>query len=256
MALQASWSRLRSSVPQGDGAPVLVIPGLTFDDSRTEALRSFLDEIGYHAYGWGNGVNLGYDAKVAAHTGQRLDDIAHQHGRKVNVIGHSLGGIFARELAKNHPSQAERVITLGSPFGGLPHPNSSVPGLRMVFGWINPVLDDLSKNIETVHARMMTPPSVPTSSVFTPIDGIVNALTCLNPKGRRTENIEIHSSHIGLVANPKSIVVMADRLAQDLHKWRPFDRSKYLSTLFENTRMHDDVAPTPPAADRIPALAF
>src|SRR5262245_63252134 len=101
---------------RGDGHPVLVLPGFLADDRSTRALRWFLRDRGYHAHGWRLGRNLGPDADTRAGLVARLAALADRHGRTVSLIGWSLGGIYARELARAFPDQIRLVITLARPF--------------------------------------------------------------------------------------------------------------------------------------------
>ena len=111
----ASWP-LASSLPRGDGQPVLVLPGLLADDVSTAALRRTLRRLGYDAPAWGLGRNIGPTASCVTGIRDLLNHLADKHGRAVSVIGWSLGGIFARDLARRSPESVRQVITLASPF--------------------------------------------------------------------------------------------------------------------------------------------
>ncbi|HKA84411.1 MAG TPA: hypothetical protein VKD21_11140, partial [Acidimicrobiales bacterium] len=87
-------------MPAGDGHPVLVLPGFMADDASTVALRSVLRSRGYRVHGWGLGRNLGPRASVVERLVGRLDAIHGDSGRAVSLVGWSLGGIYARELAR------------------------------------------------------------------------------------------------------------------------------------------------------------
>src|SRR4051812_48848911 len=111
---------LLSLAPRGDGHPVLVLPGLVASDTSTRPLRHFLKSRGYAVSGWRQGRNLGLRQGVQ----QAMVDLVHElndtHGRKVSLIGWSLGGLYARQLAKMMPGRVRSVITLGSPFAAPP----------------------------------------------------------------------------------------------------------------------------------------
>jgi pimeloyl-ACP methyl ester carboxylesterase len=111
---------LLSLAPRGDGHPVLVLPGLVASDTSTGPLRSFLRNRGYAVSGWRQGRNLGLRDGVQ----HAMTDLVHElndfHGRKVSLVGWSLGGLYARQLAKMMPDRVRSVITLGSPFAGSP----------------------------------------------------------------------------------------------------------------------------------------
>ena len=113
-SLMYAYPLLRT-LPKGDGHPVIVLPGLAADDMSTRPLRAFLRERGYAAHGLKLGRNDGLKAGTEAAQLARLREIRHRYGRKVSLIGWSLGGVFARELAKRSPDDVRLVITLGSP---------------------------------------------------------------------------------------------------------------------------------------------
>src|SRR5829696_9235784 len=102
--------------PKGDGHPVLVLPGLAATDESTRPLRWFLRTRGYHTHGWRLGRNTGPSTRIRSGLGDRVRAIAERHGRRISLVGWSLGGIYAREIARSAPDAVRQVITLGSPF--------------------------------------------------------------------------------------------------------------------------------------------
>src|SRR5918998_641019 len=102
--------------PKGDGHPVLVLPGLAASDESTRPLRWFLRSRGYHTHGWRLGRNTGPSDRIRKGLRDRVRGIADQHGRPISLVGWSLGGIYAREIARLAPDAVRQVITLGSPF--------------------------------------------------------------------------------------------------------------------------------------------
>src|ERR1700742_4101873 len=109
-----------SLTPRGDGHPVLVLPGLVASDMSTKPLRAFLNNRGYDAHGWGQGRNLGLRHGVRETMVDLVEELNDTHGRKVSLVGWSLGGLYARQLAKMMPDRVRSVITLGSPFASGP----------------------------------------------------------------------------------------------------------------------------------------
>jgi pimeloyl-ACP methyl ester carboxylesterase len=109
-----------SSLPHGDGHPVLVLPGLLSADWMTRGFRGVLTALGYQVEGWGAGINLGPTESAWRITAERLLTVAAGSGRQVSLVGHSLGGVLGRALAHEHPALVRRVITVCSPF----HPPS------------------------------------------------------------------------------------------------------------------------------------
>ena len=201
--------------PRGDGHAVLVLPGLGANDVSTAPMRRFLRSLGYAAQAWGQGFNLGPRAGVLERCGRTLQDMAQRHGAAVSLVGWSLGGLYARELAKLHPTLARCVVTLGTPFTG--HPKATNAWRFYEFASGESVQDPEQL------AEMRVTPGVPTTSIFSRSDGIVAWRCSLNPDGPLSENIEVPASHVGLGLNPIALYALADRLAQDPARWQPFE---------------------------------
>jgi pimeloyl-ACP methyl ester carboxylesterase len=137
----------------------------------------------------------------------RLEQLHHDAGRKVSVIGWSLGGVYARELARHAPQLVRRVITLGSPINGHPHANNADALYQRVNG-VNPPVDWEAFN------RRRVPPAVPCTAVYSKTDGIVAWRCSLEDAAPNTENVEVYGSHLGLGVNPQVLRVIAERLAR------------------------------------------
>lgn len=213
-------------LPAGDGQPVLVLPGLAATDLSTAPMRAFLRNRGYAAYGWDLGRNLGLRPGLTARKLKRLQEIRERHGRKVSLIGWSLGGIFAREVAKARPDDVRQVITLGSPFKG--HPKATRAWRLYEF------LAGHKVDEARLGANLNIAPPVPTTAIFSRSDGIVAWQCCMEKDGPQTESIEVCASHCGLGANPVALCAIADRLAQPEGCWRPFDRRGLRRLIFPN----------------------
>jgi pimeloyl-ACP methyl ester carboxylesterase len=212
-ALLASLPWLRR-LPPGDGHPVIVFPGLGVADFSTLPLRRFLCDLGYDARPWQQGFNFGPRAGVLAACLAQLRELHQQHGQQVSLVGWSLGGIYARELAKEVPDLVRCVITLGSPFAGHPRATNA----WRLFEWVS----GQSAHDPAVIDTIRTTPGVPTTSIYSRTDGVVAWPCSLNPASPRSENIEVAASHMGMAMNPVSLYAVADRLAQDPQRWRPF----------------------------------
>ncbi|MCW5734897.1 MAG: alpha/beta hydrolase [Enhydrobacter sp.] len=208
-----------STTPRGDGHPVLVLPGLLADDVSTKPLRDFLKSHGYQAHGWKLGRNRGLRANVESDMRSRLDELFGRYdSRKVSLVGWSLGGLYARQLAKRAPEKVRCVITLGSPFAGTPESTNAWQAYEWASG----------SKIDTpslLTEGLAEPPPVPTTSIFSRTDGVCAWQTCLNPEGEQAENIEVHGSHCGLGHHPAAVYAVADRLAQPEGAWKKFDRT-------------------------------
>jgi pimeloyl-ACP methyl ester carboxylesterase len=212
--------RFLDRMPRGDGHGVVLLPGFLGDDGYNAPLRRYLNRMGYEAVGWSQGRNLGPRGDLLERTADYVNDLASRTGGKVSLVGHSLGGIYARELAKEIPDQVRQVISLGSPFGEG-RDTASYP--RRLFYALNPE-DDISID----QYVLAEPPPVPTTAVYSKEDGVVNWLTCFQ-HGRfdHTQNIQVWGSHCGLTVNPMVWFLLAERLGQSENGWAPFRSSTW-----------------------------
>ena len=229
-AFFAAYPLLRLA-PRGDGHPVLVLPGLAASDVSTRPLRAFLKAQGYRAHGWKLGANHGPRPGAEAKMQARLAELAGRHQRKVSLIGWSLGGVFAREMARRAPEQVRSVITLGSPFAGAPKASNA---WRLYERASQRKVEDWPQ-----RERMRTPPPVPSTAIFSRSDGIVAWQGCLEQEGPTSENIEVEGSHCGLGHNPAVLYAIADRLAQPEGGWQHFDRSGVRGLIYRDPRRGD-----------------
>jgi pimeloyl-ACP methyl ester carboxylesterase len=204
-----------AQVPAGDGHPVLVFPGLMASDVSTKPLRRFLEGKGYIAVGWENGSNFGPKDGVIDHCLDRVRQLRRTHRRKVSLIGWSLGGIYARELAKALPADVRQVITLGTPFTGHPKASNAWRLYELVTGH--------RIGAPEIHEPLRLAPPVPTTSIFSRTDGVVAWQCSVERSSPNTDNIEIEASHFGIGLNPLAWYAIADRLAQPDGAWQPFD---------------------------------
>lgn len=213
-----SWPALMRA-PAGDGHTVILYPGLSASDASTLALRLYLQNLGYNAVGWKQGHNFGPRAGVMPLARHQLEEAAQDSGGKVSLLGWSLGGIFARELAKELPHLVRSVITLGTPFAGT-HKNTNAWRLFELTSGKN-IADEAEK------FDLPTAPPVPTSSVYSRTDGVVHWQASVQKSSKaqpKTENIEVYASHLGIALNPSTWWVVADRLSQAEESWQPFRR--------------------------------
>jgi pimeloyl-ACP methyl ester carboxylesterase len=205
--------------PRGDGHPVLALPGFLASDLSMAPLRKYLDQLGYDSYAWQMGRNTGGIARMRGALRDRLAGIHAATGRKVTIVGWSLGGVYARDLALQAPELVRYVVTLGSPFAGDVRATNATRLYEAMSG------ETVDGNVELRQAISGDLP-VPTTSIFSRTDGIVNWRTCLLRPSDTAENIEVHlASHIGLGVNSAALWAIADRLAQPEGEFSPFDRS-------------------------------
>ncbi|MDB5610337.1 MAG: hypothetical protein JWP25_7237 [Bradyrhizobium sp.] len=212
-------SPLLMRAPKGDGHPVLTLPGFLASDLSMAPMRRYLRELGYDPYAWRMGRNIGGVSRMRTALRDRLSEIHQATGRKVSIVGWSLGGVYARDLALQAPEMVRYVVTLGSPFAGDVRATNATRLYEAMSG------EAVEENSELRKAISGDLP-VPTTSIYSRTDGIVNWRTCLLRPSETAENIEVHlASHIGLGVNAAALWAVADRLAQREGEFRHFDRS-------------------------------
>ena len=208
---------LLSRAPKGDGHGVLLLPGLMADDTSNEALRRYLVRLGYTTRGWGLGRNIGPTDAVLDGMPVRLRDLAAATGGPVSVIGWSLGGIYARELARDHPHLVRQVITMASPFA-LVDPRQS----RAEYAFRRGSRRHAPVDRVPQRDQLCRPIPVPSTALYSKSDGIVDWRACVQELAGDRENVEVTCGHLGFGVDPLSLWVIADRLAQPAGSWRPF----------------------------------
>jgi pimeloyl-ACP methyl ester carboxylesterase len=205
------------AAPRGDGHGVLVFPGLLASDTSTVPLRAFLRWLGYDVRGWDLGRNNGPTEEVLAGLPRAVLDHSERTGRPVSLIGWSLGGIYAREMARRHPRQVRQVITLGSPYAMRDPSQSHAEGPY--------------RRLRSLHApaarmpgpeQRARPVSVPSTSVYSRWDGVVAWQACVEPETPVHENVEVRCSHLGFGVDPATLWLIADRLAVPAGQRIPF----------------------------------
>jgi pimeloyl-ACP methyl ester carboxylesterase len=202
----------------GDQHPVLLLPGFWAGDTSTAPLRWTLRSRGYWAHSWHLGQNIGPSSRVVNGMRQRIIELHEQHGRTVTLIGQSLGGVYARLLAREQPDNVRQVITLGSPYRMVAGDHSAAETLWEL---VRPLHDgDLLLN--EMHEQHRPPLVVPATSIYSRTDGVAPWQACIDEVREHAENIEVHGSHIGMAINPAVVVAILDRLAQLEGDWRPF----------------------------------
>jgi pimeloyl-ACP methyl ester carboxylesterase len=200
-------------LPRGDGHPVIVFPGLGTSGAATAALRERLQQLSYEVYDWDQGINTWPDADFDQWLwllGEHLERIHAQHGCSVSLIGWSLGGIYARELAKKFPELVRQVVTLATPITDQPDSTHAGWLFALLTGGASPVGDALLE-------RLRIDPPVPSASVYSQTDGIVAWQGCVGTESPHHRNIEVNGvSHLGMVHHPEVLRVVASLLATDM----------------------------------------
>ena len=222
------WASLRfmspllKAAPLGDGHAVLFLPGFGAGDDSTRALRDFFEERNYLVRGWGLGQNLGRQT-VGPHLEpltKRVLELKRLTGRRVSLVGWSLGGVLAREVARQTPQLIRQVITLGSPIHGDPRSTN----VWRVMGERGESYLNSDKMKEHFQRRLVPPPGIPCTAIYSKTDGIVAWRASREMPSAHTDNIEVVSSHFGMGFHPAVYLALADRLALPESEWKPFRR--------------------------------
>ena len=207
------------AAPRGDGHCVLVLPGFGSGDQSTHCLRSFLSYLGYHSCGWELGHNFGYRTlgESEERLRQRVVTLAATTGRRISLVGWSLGGVMARHMARDYPDCVRQVVTLGAPFTGDP----TATHIRQFYEIMS------GEDLSAPHSRRAwqanrAPPSVPTTSIYSKSDGVTAWQNFLEIETATAENIQVVGSHMGLPHNAMALGVVAERLAQPETGWKPY----------------------------------
>jgi len=223
---------------------IMTLPGFMGPEFSMAPLNRFLGKLGYKAEGWGQGQNLGpqaddtfdYLLEMGQVLGDRIKRMSDETGTKVALIGQSLGGVYARELAFLMSDHIERVITLGSP--AQLHPDTSHHTNRLITHGLKFTTGrDVEQHAQEqwMWNRESDIPPVPFVSIYSPFDGIVREDSVAisgeemrRPSEHPRENVEVLCSHCGMAAGPLTQIAIADRLAIAPDQWKPFDIAEYV----------------------------
>jgi pimeloyl-ACP methyl ester carboxylesterase len=230
LGLAAMWPLL-TGARRGDGHPVLVLPGLLTGDPATTLLRSVLRLLGHNVSGWSLGTNRGASGRVVEGLRSHLDRLHQSSGQRVSLVGWSLGGLYAQELARAAPGSVRGIITLGSPV------------VRWA-PWVCNASGMVDRRTRLLRGAAVLPRPwaergalrVPATSVYSRADGIVHWSACKYELRPGRENVEVRGSHLGLGTNPAVLWLLADRLGMAEGAWTPFRPPTRLRPFFPRTR--------------------
>lgn len=224
LAASAPWLSLS---PRGDKHPVVVIPGFLASDDSTALLRRYLAFLGYDTYTWGQGRNLGI-SKMGGYEPlvNHVLKIFRKTGRKVSLVGWSLGGVHALAVADRAGYAVRQLVTLGSPIRTEGPTTAMFTALRSAARQLNGELlttpdmpqFGLRHGLQSISAK------IPITAVYSRTDGVVHWRRAHVDEEHQRQNIEVHSSHIGLGIHPAVLFAVADRLAQPEDQFAAFHR--------------------------------
>lgn len=191
---------------RGNSELVLVLPGLGASNASTALMRRYLSWLNYDVHGWTQGTNTGGVRELLPGVVAQAKELHAETGGKLNIIGWSLGGVIAREAARENPALFRQVITMGSPVAGGPKYTS--------FGRFYEAQGvDLDKFEAMIQARESTPIRIPMTSIYSKRDGIVGWQASIDRYNSQTDHIEVSATHLGLGISPEVFRILAQKLA-------------------------------------------
>ncbi|MEO6092588.1 MAG: alpha/beta fold hydrolase [Novosphingobium sp.] len=206
----ASWLRRREacSYPRAlRPQPVMLVPGFAAHPARMARMERALAEAGHHAYPWGLGFNLGPTPQNFAFLMRRVASLARAHGQPVALVGWSLGGLYAREIARRLPQDVAKVITLGSPFSGDIRANNAWRAYELVTGH--------GADRPPIECDYATKPPVPTIALWSPRDGVVSPRAACGRRGERDRAVALRCTHLGFGGAPEVIAEVLRQLDRE-----------------------------------------
>ena len=179
-----------------------MVPGLGTNDISTLPLRRYLNHLGHRSQGWGLGFNEGKLDRSLADVDALTLELFEQVGRPITLIGQSLGGVYVRETARNHPERVSQVITLGTPLWG-PRFTAAASHFRGQIVSIE----------ERINEQNNFPIQVPVTAFYSPRDGVVDWRSCIDTYSPKADNIRVLSTHFGMGLDPDVLAEVAQRLS-------------------------------------------
>ena len=185
---------------------VILIPGFGTHPLRMRYMANKLEDAGHKVKRWGLGFNFGPTEENFAVFSRRVVQVADRYGEPVVLVGWSLGGIFAREVAKHHPDKVAKVITMGAPFSHTPYSNNVWRLYQLITG--------TSVEQPPISADLAAKPPVETVALWSPRDGVVSVRSARGLAGERDRERALRCSHMGFSNSPEAILAVAEELAR------------------------------------------
>ena len=208
--------------------PVLLMPPYLGNDISTTFVRKYLKSVGFKTYKWDLGVNL-INSKSLPKLVEKLDEIYEKHQEKVNLVGWSGGGIFAKIIANRHPEKVEQLITIGSPVWGIK--NMQTPLVKMLEFLRGKTLKERN---EKFLRELEEIPNVPITCIYTKTDGLLPWKHCMEAETLRNDinNIEVFGSHCGMGANASVLLTVANSLNTNITGKKPKGITSKIESIF------------------------
>ncbi len=187
--------------------PVMLLPGFGAHPARMRRMERTLEAAGHGVHHWGLGFNLGPTPANFAFLMRRVGFLAQAHGKPVALVGWSLGGLFAREIARRQPENVSRVITMGTPFSGDPRANNAWRAYQFVTGH---TVDE-----PPIECDFAAKPPVPTIALWSPRDGVIHPRSACGWPGERDRAVALRCTHLGFANDPAVIAEVLRELDRD-----------------------------------------
>jgi len=223
-----TFRNILKSAAKGDGHSVLVLPGFLTTDSSTVLLRNFLSRQGFDPHPWKLGRNTGPLGVVEDKVVKQVETLFKRSGRKVSLVGWSLGGLYAREVAIRVPEFVRSVVTLGTPL----RPNNE-RFLNSMYTKLSG--QDVSELDSHLLDRFDSKVPVPLTAIISRTDGFVPWKLAVGTRSGKSECIFVRSSHTGMIYNPLVLWSVSERLSVPEDAWRPFRRKGLRKFLYQHS---------------------
>lgn len=176
---------------------VMLLPGFATHPIRMRYMARLLERAGHKVKRWGLGFNFGPTEENVRYLERRLIEVHERYGREVYLVGWSLGGLFAREVAKRHPERVAKVVTMGSPFSGNPRANNAWRAYQFVTGH--------RVDQPPIETDLCVKPPVPTVALWSARDGIVSPRSARGRQWERDRAVALRCTHLGFTSSPDAI---------------------------------------------------
>jgi pimeloyl-ACP methyl ester carboxylesterase len=184
--------------------PVMLLPGFGASPGRMRRMHHALEDAGHVVQDWGLGFNLGPTPENFVFLMRRVGAMARLHNQPVALVGWSLGGLFAREIARRQPASVGRVITMGTPFSGDRRANNAWRAYQVITG----------HNVDEppIECDFAAKPPVPTIALWSPRDGVISPRSACGWPGERDRAVAMRCNHLGFAKDPRVIAEVLRQL--------------------------------------------
>lgn len=184
--------------------PVMLLPGFGAHPNRMKPMAEALTQAGHEVHEWGLGFNFGPNRENFEFLMRRVGSLARRHRAPITLVGWSLGGLFAREIARRQPASVGKVVTMGTPFSGDPRANNAWRAYQVVTGH--------SVNAPPIDCDFSEKPPVPTIALWSPRDGVIHPRSACGWPHERDRAVAIRCSHLGFASDPRVIAEVLRQL--------------------------------------------